>query len=107
VTDCDVTADIDSRIEALKKVSAQDGVHFLAIGYDHLVKNIVKTSAGAVNATASVAKATRSHFWRGFRSTVGSSAAVPSYRRTFRGRGHIGRGRNFGGKTRHHPYRGH
>jgi hypothetical protein len=104
---CDVTADIDSWIEALKKVSAQDIVHFLAAGYDHLVNNILKTGACVVNAVASTVKATRTHFWRGFRSTVGSSAVVPSHRTPVRGRGHTGRGRNFGGKTRHHPYRRH
>ncbi len=62
VTDCNVTSDIDSRIEALKKVTTQDGVHFLATGYDHLVTNIVRTSAGMVNAMPSAAKASKSHF---------------------------------------------
>ncbi len=80
---------------------------FEAAGYDHLVKNIIKSSAGVVNTAASATKSARSHFWRGFRSTVGSSAVAPSHRTPVRGRGHMGSGRNFGGKVRHHPYKRH
>jgi hypothetical protein len=105
VTDCTTTADIDSRIEAVKKVSAQDGVHFTSAGYDHLVKSIVSMTAGVAKNEANATKSVRSHFWRGFRSTVGSSAVAPNHRTPARGRGHMGRGRNFGGRLRHHPYK--
>jgi hypothetical protein len=105
VTDCNTTADIESRIEAVKKVSAQDGVHFTSAGYDHLVNCIVNTPAGVAKNEANATKSVRSHFWRGFRSTVGSSAGAPNHRTPARGRGHMGRGRNFGGRLRHHPYK--
>jgi hypothetical protein len=105
VTDCNVTSDIDSRIEALKLVMAKDSVHFLSTGYDNMVTSIVRTCAGTLNVKPAAAKASKSHFWRGFRSTVGSSASTPSSRPSYRGRGHYGRGRGYGGTNRHHPYK--
>ncbi len=43
VTDCSPTANSVMRVDALKKVTASDSIHFLNMGYDHLVKNIMQT----------------------------------------------------------------
>jgi hypothetical protein len=105
VTDCTATSDIDSRIDALKLVMAKDSVHFLSTGYDNMVNSIVRTCEDTLSAKPVAAKASKTHFWRGFRSVVGSSASTPSSRPSYRGRGHYGRGRGYGGTNRHHPYK--
>jgi hypothetical protein len=80
VTDCTATSDIDSRTDALKYVMAKDGVHFLSTGYDNMVSSIVRTCADTLSVKPAAAKSSKSHFWRGFRSVVGSSASTPSSR---------------------------
>ncbi len=105
VTDCTATSDIDSRTDALKYVMAKDGVHFLSTGYDNMVSSIVNTCADTLSVKPAAAKSSKSHFWRGFRSIVGSSASTPSSRPSYRGHGHYGRGRGYCGMNRHHPYK--
>jgi hypothetical protein len=45
VADCPTTANTLSRLEALKKVCVQDGVHFTAEGYNNLVSSILKSDS--------------------------------------------------------------
>jgi hypothetical protein len=104
VTDCKAAADIDTRIDALKLVTAQDSVHFLNTSYDHLVENILRTDASTTSAAASTTRVQKSHFWRGFRSTVGSSASTLSNWPSTRGHGHYSRGKSFRCNNRHHPF---
>jgi hypothetical protein len=118
VTDCLGTADINTRVEALKHVTAKDSIHFHAIGYDNLVKSIMGTLFRPTNTTSSKQNATKVHYWRGFRSPVGSTAVAnheidKGARQHHRGRGeYSGRGDHI--RSRHrghlhhnpfHPYR--
>jgi hypothetical protein len=41
ITDCTPTANLETRLDHLKTVTASDGVHFSSVGYDNLVQNIV------------------------------------------------------------------
>jgi hypothetical protein len=103
VTDCIPTARIIIRLEALKTVTARDRVQFLSIGYDHLVRSILHTDAIASSGRDRMPDASKSHFWRGFRSTAGSAVTTTNDRPSSRGRGGHGRGRSFRGGNRHHP----
>jgi hypothetical protein len=76
VTDCLGTVDINTRVEALKHVTAKDSIHFHAIGYDNLVKSIMGTLARPTYTTSRKHNAAKVHYWRGFRCPVGSTAAT-------------------------------
>jgi hypothetical protein len=104
VTDCATTANITVRIDALKTVTAHDSVHFLGVGYDNLVRNILHENNTRGGSGDNKPASTKSHFWRGFRSTVGAATVTPSSRPNqplSRGRGSSGRGRGFRGGHRH------
>ncbi len=78
VTDCPATASTASRLEALKKVCTQDGVHFSSSGYDILAASITKGEVLIADSPTGVMVTTRQHYWRGFRSTVRSTIASSS-----------------------------
>jgi hypothetical protein len=106
VTDCIPPANVDNRIEALRAVTAKDGVHFSDIGYDRMVKHIMQIPAKphiatSVRSTSGTAKV---HYWRGFRSPVGSTANVNNSRSTVQGRGAHARGGLHRGTRHHNPY---
>ncbi len=117
VMDCLVTADINTRVEALKHVTAKDGIHFHATGYNNLVKSIMGTLAHPTNTTSRKQYASKVHYWRGFRSPIGSNLMAfhenkKGARQHHRGRGdQRGRGdhnRSRRGHQHHnpfHPYR--
>jgi hypothetical protein len=62
-------------VEALKAVTAADGVHFTDMGYDCMVKNIVQIPAKptGIPQTKAPPGTSKMHYWRGFRSPVGSA----------------------------------
>jgi hypothetical protein len=66
VTDCVSTANIPTRLEALRTVTSTDGVHFTSVGYDNMVRNIVREGTRDVS-DAKKPTASKPHFWRGFR----------------------------------------
>jgi hypothetical protein len=106
VTDCATTANITVRLDALRTVTANDSVHFSSVGYDNLVRNILRESITRDVSGDKRPLSSKTHFWRGFRSTVGAAAVTPSSRPNWppsRGRGSNGRGRTFCGGHRHHP----
>ncbi len=106
VTDCASTANITVRLDALRSVTANDSVHFSSVGYDNLVRNILRENIREVSGDKRQLSS-KTHFWRGFRSTVGAAAVTPSYRPNWlpsRDRGGNGRGRTFRGGRRHHPF---
>jgi hypothetical protein len=102
VADCSATANTVSRLEALKKVCAQDGVHFTLEGYSNLVNTILKCDSllSVKSKIATVVK--QSHYWRGFKSSRGSVLGNTSTRGGSRG-GKFGRGGRF--IRPFHPYR--
>ncbi len=104
VADCPATANTATRLGALKKVCAQDGVHFAPDGYHNLVELIVKCdsllSVKSVIAAPTAAK--QCHYWRGFKSCRGSALGNTSLRDATRG-GKFGRGGRFA--RTFHPYR--
>jgi lysophospholipase L1-like esterase len=67
VTSCKTTANIAERLSEMKKVTAKDGIHFVATGYG-------KSAARATTSLVAMMAAPRSeetkstHFWRGFKS---------------------------------------
>jgi hypothetical protein len=77
VTDCTTTANIDTRNDVLRNMTASDGIHYQISGYCNLVKNIL-VSKMAAKQVAIGTQSTKMHFWRGFRSPVGSNTTVPT-----------------------------
>ncbi len=104
-TDCPATANTASRLEALKRVCAQDGVHFSSIGYDNLAASITNGEVLTADNPTSAMRSKKQHYWRGFRSTVGSTIASSSTRGGVRS-GKSGR-IEWGGRQLRpfHPYR--
>jgi hypothetical protein len=80
VTSCPTTANTTTRIEALKTVCAPDGVHFLPAGYENLVTAITRAPIRKLDLTPASDRQAKVHYWRGFRSAVGSRS-VPSLNR--------------------------
>ncbi len=105
VTDCPTTANTMTRIEALQRVCAPDGVHFSPIGYDNLVSAITHSPAMAMDTTPMKKTQQGTHYWRGFCSAVGSSTVQKANRGSLRG-GKFGRqDRGTRNPRLFHPYR--
>ncbi len=105
VANCPVTANTATRLEALKRVCARDGVHFTSGGYDNLVASINKSEALLADTPSCASMTKRQHYWRGFRSTNGSASGPITARGGARGgkTGCLDRGgRHF---RPFHPYR--
>jgi hypothetical protein len=104
VASCPVTSNTVTRLDALKKVCAQDGVHFSPEGYRNLVNSILKCESllSVKSAIATPTSAKQCHYWRGFKSYQGSALGNMNLRGAMRS-GKLGRG---GRPIRHfHPYR--
>jgi hypothetical protein len=75
MVNCPPTANTPTRLEALRKVCAPDGVHFTTAGYQNMVTAILsgdsKLSVDRIPAT----HAKQCHYWRGFKSIRGSASA--------------------------------
>jgi hypothetical protein len=94
VADIPTTANTVSRLEALKNVCAQDGVHFTSEGYNNLVSSILKSDSLLSVNNKVTNTSTRNHFWRGFKSIRGSASVSANLRGSSRG-GKFGRGGRF------------
>ncbi len=87
-TTCSVTACTDERLKSLRSVTAKDGVHFVDVGYKNLAGRSIECLSKMLNhespAPEKISKPT-SFFWRGFRSTRGSSRQKRSHSMMVRG----------------------
>jgi hypothetical protein len=102
VTDCIPTADTNTRLQALKTVTARDGIHFLGAGYDWLVRNILNPSEHPSSKAKQSTKA-KQHYWRGFRCPVCTNAPGVN---TQGGNSRGGHAWNRSHRTLHfHPYK--
>jgi hypothetical protein len=102
VTDCIPTADTNTRLKALRTVTARDGIHFLEAGYDWLVRNILNSSEHPSSKAKQSIKA-KQHYWRGFRSPVGTNTPGTNTQGVNSRGGHA---RNRSHRTLHfHPYK--
>jgi hypothetical protein len=132
-TTCSVTACSEERIKGLRSVTAKDGVHYVDIGYKNLAGRCVecllkmlKTSEEEVGTEPEKKGIPTCFFWRGFRSTRGSTRPkrfhewIPGPQRSrgsalgiARGRAAAARGRvrsahgqlHYGGNSGFHPYK--
>jgi hypothetical protein len=84
-------------------------VHFTDMGYDIMVKNIVQLPAKPTGTPQPKAPpgTSKMHYWRGFRSPVGSAVNLPNSKWTSRGRGAQARAGSHRDTRHHHPYRRH
>jgi hypothetical protein len=93
VTTCKATANLKDRIVEMRKVTSKDGVHFVAAGYSNLAARVTASLVALAAAPRSESKSIV-HFWRGFKSDIGSMK--PKAPVSVRGRGHNNlRGRHF------------
>jgi hypothetical protein len=102
VTTCKATANLNDRVVEMRKVTSKDGVHFVAAGYGNLAARV---TASLVALAAAPRREPKSivHFWRGFKSDIGSMKPKVSVSVTVRGRGHSNlRGRRLA--RGFHPY---
>jgi lysophospholipase L1-like esterase len=100
-TACATTANTKTRLTDLRGMTASDGVHFVAAGYQNLAARSQVCIRALLSAPPRPVK-TAISFWRGFKSPIGSNRAASVLVSSSRGRG--GGGRPF----RHrgfHPYR--
>jgi hypothetical protein len=97
VASCTPTADLQTRVSALKEVTAKDHIHFTAEGYANLVQQVLSTR-NPPQTTPSHRLDAKKYYWRGFRSTVGAISVAGSARSA--------RGYHKAHRTvHHHPYR--
>ncbi len=98
-TACATTANTKSRLTDLKNVTAKDGIHYVAAGYQNLAARSLSCLRSLLSEPPRQSKQV-SHFRRGFRSTRGSKRAIATRHSHRRGRG--------GNKPLHargfHPY---
>ncbi len=108
VTSCPPTANTDNRLEALRTVTAADGVHFQQAGYKNLVDNILRGENILNTRSALPNTVERVYYWRGFRSPIGKviPAGLQSHGRGRGGRYARGPSRKRGDSLLGcHPYR--
>jgi hypothetical protein len=106
VTGCISTADLQTRVREIKKVTAKDNIHFTAEGYANIARHILSAQRPA-RSTTHTAPAQQSeakkHYWRGFRSSVGANSSEGSQRNA---RGYYKSHRAATHRTvHHHPYK--
>jgi hypothetical protein len=97
VARCIPTADLQTRVSALKEVTAKDHIHFTVEGYANVVKQVLST-LNPPQTTPTQRQDAKKYYWRGFRSSVGANTVVGAARNT---RGHYKAHRT----VHHHPYR--
>ncbi len=98
-TACTTTANTKSRLTNLKSVTAKDGIHYVAAGYQNLAARSLSCLRTLLSESPRQSKPI-THFWRGFKSTRGSKRVLTARHSRGRGRG--------GSKPHHahgfHPY---
>jgi hypothetical protein len=86
----------------MRKVTSKDGVHFVAAGYGNLAARVTASLVAMAAAPRREPK-NITHFWRGFKSDIGSMKPKVPVSVTVRGRGHSNlRGRRLA--RGFHPY---
>jgi hypothetical protein len=75
-TTCTTTSNLTERLNALRGVLAEDGVHFTPTGYNNLAKRTVSCLKTLLTEKPKVTKK-HTFFWRGYRSPHGSLANNP------------------------------
>jgi lysophospholipase L1-like esterase len=85
-TACATTANTKSRLTDLKSVTAKDGIHYVAAGYQNLAARSLSCLRTILSEAPRQLKPT-THFWRGFKSTRGSKRALTARHSRERGRG--------------------
>jgi hypothetical protein len=113
-TSCIPTANTSARIKELHKVMDKNGVHFTTDGHQNMAKRCTACIKALIQSKSKKSKHS-THFWRGFKSPVGSKRTAlhrPGSTRGQHGRGqgpqHGGRGQILCGRTMsrsYHPYR--
>jgi hypothetical protein len=112
VVDCTMTANIDTRLEALRRVTASDGIHYQSSGYENIVKNILGVQHAAKQ-MVNCSQTPKLHFWRGFWSPIGSKTAMSAANHNHGGasscramRGRLQKGKWYGHASHtFHPYK--
>jgi hypothetical protein len=110
MTDCISTATTSERLDAMRKVTSQNGIHFTAEGHEHFEARTMKCIQALCTTTGTGTGkplATRPGFWRGFKSPRGT---VQTHMHRARGsqRGRPWRGsltRAMAPHRGYHPYR--
>jgi hypothetical protein len=107
VTTGATTASVPERLADLKTVTAADGIHFTETGYNNLARRTVSClNTIMTEKPRSARKST--FFWRGFRSSHGSStASIPRSVSDQRGSVNILRGGSLRGMRGAHSGRDH
>jgi hypothetical protein len=105
VTSCPTTANTTTRMEALKTVCAPDGVHFLPAGYENLVTAITHAPIRALDLAPGNDRQAKVHYWRGFRSAVGTCSVPSNNRCSLRGGKSVKNDRVIRNPGFFHPYR--
>jgi hypothetical protein len=85
-TTCATTANTKTRLTDLRGVTASDGVHFVAEGYQNLAARSQVCIRALLSAPPRTVK-TATSFWRGFKSPIGSNRAPSALVPSSRGRG--------------------
>jgi lysophospholipase L1-like esterase len=85
-TACANTANTKNRLTHLKSVTAKDGVHYVAAGYQHMAARSLSCLRTLLADSMCHSKPT-AHFWRGFKSIRGSQRAPAPRHSRERGRG--------------------
>jgi hypothetical protein len=75
-TTCTTTSNLSERLNALRGVPAEDGVHFTPNGYNNLAKRTISCLKTLLTEKPKVAKK-HTFFWRGYRSPHGSLTNNP------------------------------
>jgi hypothetical protein len=85
-TACTTTANTKNRLTHLKSVTAKDGIHYVAAGYQHLAARSLSCLRTILSESMRQTKPT-AHFWRGFKSIRGSKRALIARHSRERGEG--------------------
>ncbi len=72
MTDCNQTSPCSSRVEALKHVTARDGIHLNLEGYKLMAKNLISEAVLLQRSDRQSTLPAKPHYWRGFKSQAGS-----------------------------------
>ncbi len=102
-TNCDTTASVPERLNGLRTSTAKGGVHLTPTGYLNLAGRAMQCIKRMMVEKPKTIRKQQTFFWRGFRSTRGSTWARLALRGVIRG---SARGDRRGHKPRpYHPYK--
>jgi hypothetical protein len=85
MTDYNQTSPCLSRVEALKHVTAKDGIYLNFEGYKLMAKNLISEAESMARFGRQSVLPAKAHYWRGFKSQAGSCVPTGSYAQLGRG----------------------